>query len=136
MSDLRAYRIGWWTHRWWPRKIMLRGLTLGHDPYDRKTPRIFYAKRIWIEFARHCPWRLRSIGGFPSRNTPHRPWQCEADGCRFARRAFTAESARRKMQRDVDHTTGAVTGYPIDSPWQLRRTARANAAAVRRKTTP
>lgn len=51
---------------------------------------------------------------------------------RFARRSFSRHGAERKMQRDFDLATGAVTGYPIDSPWQLRRLARANTRHIKR----
>ena len=53
---------------------------------------------------------------------PHRPWQASAAGvdCQFARRGWTAKQARRRMERDVAYAVGAVTGYPIESPAQLR----------------
>lgn len=90
-----AYRIGWWTHQWWPRKVMLVCLLTGKQPRpsaatgSRKAHRSYYVK--------HILRRLRMI------RRPHRPWQAEADVCRFARRAFTAKGAARKMARDVEH---------------------------------
>jgi hypothetical protein len=32
---------------------------------------------------------------------PHRPWQAEARGVRYARRSFTARGAERKVTRDA-----------------------------------
>lgn len=132
MIELRPYRIGWWTHRWWPRMAMLRCLWRGRDPQDRPARRVYYVRTIWEEFAKKFPGRVVVPGRFARRNWPHRPWQCEAEGCQFARRAFTKEGAARKMLRDLEHAEGLVTGHPIDSPWQLRRRAKANARAVRR----
>jgi hypothetical protein len=121
---IKPYRIGWWTHRWWPDKGLLMCIATGNqlspraDNGDRHVGR-----RPFFEVAVR---RLRLI------RRPHRPWQAEADGTpMFARRAFTPAGAAAKMQHDIDHTTGVVTGHPIDSPWQLRRLARANAERVR-----
>lgn len=120
MTPIDSYRIGWWTHRWWPTMALLRGLLLGVNPSGRKARRRYYAGAIIR--------RLRLI------RRPHRPWQAETnDGtCRFARRAFTRKAAALKVYDDWKHARGLITGHPIDSPYQLRRTARANAKAVRR----
>jgi hypothetical protein len=120
-----SYRIGWWTHRWWPTAGLLRCLVTGRqlspraDNGSRQVPRRAVTRTIVR--------RLRLI------RRPHRPWQAEAEGeLRFCRRALTAAGAEAKMRHDLAHTAGLLTGYPIDSPWQLRRLARANAARVRK----
>lgn len=88
-----AYRIGWWTHKWWPRKTLLWCLLIGKQPLpaaatgSRKASRWYYVKTI----AR----RLKMI------RRPHRPWQAEitVPGCSCnARRAFTADGAVKRVQ--------------------------------------
>jgi len=116
--DVETYRIGWWTHRWWPHPWALRSAITGRTPkLGKKASRIWYLRVTWRQ--------LRSL------RRPHRPWQAEAEGVRFCRRAFTAEGARRKMLRDVEVAYGVVTGYHLASPWQLRHEAKANAREIR-----
>lgn len=123
-----VYRIGWWTHRWWPTRALVEGLLTGKqlspraDTGSRHVGRIVFLKTM----VRH----LRLV------RRPHRPWQAEVEGLQFARRAFTAAGAKRKIQYDRDLASGWVTGHSIDSPWQLRRTARANARAIRMARKP
>lgn len=113
LSASEPYRIGWWTHRWWPTTLMLRCLVRGRDPQGRRTRRWYYVTTI----AR----RLRML------QRPHRPWQSEAPlHCEFARRGITAASAQRKMQRDVDQ----YLLHDEPSPWQQRKAA---ARASRRR---
>lgn len=59
--------------------------------------------------SRYKPWRIR------------RPWQSESETERFARRAFTAQGAQRKMTQDIIHRER--TGKP--SLWQRWRKLRA-----------
>lgn len=92
-----AYRIGWWTHQWWPSRVILRCLLTGKQPSPRadngtrKASRAYYVRLITSQMR-----RLKA---------PHRPWQSEAEGpaTQFARRSFTAAGAQQAMQRDVDH---------------------------------
>jgi hypothetical protein len=63
----------------------------------------------------HIGWRPRLYRG-----RPRRPWQSEDGIDRFARRAFTAKGAERKMLRDLQHRQR--TGSP--SLWQRWMTFR------------
>ena len=86
-----VYRIGWWTHRWWPTRHILRGLLTGHQP----TPRAdngdtFVGRRKYLPDLWH---RLTLI------RRPHRPWQAEWDGCQRAPRAWTRNGALAKALR-------------------------------------
>ena len=107
------YRIGWWTHKWWPSKPLLIGLLTGNQPSPRAdNGSRFVGRRKFIEPIWRRLTKLRR---------PHRPWQAEAPGehgCRFARRALTAKGAERKMIRDLDHLW--LMAEP--SPWQRRKT--------------
>lgn len=117
-TAVTPYRIGWWTHQWWPRKVMLVCFLIGKQPQpsaatgSRKAHRSYYAK--------HMLRRLRMI------RRPHRPWQAEADVCRFARRAFTADGAVRKMTRDVEHllATGRQSWHQRRKLWSVRTRCR------------
>lgn len=96
-----AYRIGWWTHRWWPRLVLLRCLVTARQPDGRPATRRYYLGVILRD--------LRRL------KRPHRPWQCEAEGpaTLFARRSFTPRGAVRSMTRDVEHylRTGEASRY-------------------------
>lgn len=110
-DDLHAYRIGWWTHRWWPRWVMVKGALLGRQPSpaangSRKAPRAHYVRAMLRD--------LRKI------RRPHRPWQAEYEDCRWAPRAFTADGVRRKAERDRAYQE--ATGQW--SPWIQRRVVR------------
>lgn len=87
------YRIGWWTHRWWPTRAILVGAVTGNQP----SPRADNGSRF---VGRRVYWRLivRDLGYI---RRPHRPWQSEALGGFNARRGFTAAGAERKMLADV-----------------------------------
>jgi hypothetical protein len=85
-----AYRIGWWTHKWWPTRHLLRPAILGRvvladgSIRARRKP---YWQALWR--------RIRLI------RRPHRPWQAEvvtADCSCNARRAFTADGATKRVQ--------------------------------------
>lgn len=102
--ETRPYRIGWWTHPWWPRKVILRCFVTGRQPDGKRVRRRGYL----ADMARNLKLVRR----------PHRPWQSEAPSLwLFARRAFTAEGARRKMVRDYDYAV--LHGRP--SPYQRWR---------------
>jgi hypothetical protein len=115
-ETVSCYRIGWWTHRWWPTRRLLRALVTGKQSAGRVDR--FRLLKLMVR-------NLRLI------RRPHRPWQAEAEGLQFARRAFTAEGAKRKIRYDLHLSTGWVTGHPIDAAWQLRRLAKANDRAIR-----
>lgn len=108
------YRIGWWTHAWWPTRPLLIGLLTGNQPSPRAGNGQRFVGRRW--FVKPIMSRLRKI------RRPHRPWQSEAptQATQFARRALTAAGAERKMLTDVEHA--ALHGEP--SPYQARRTRR------------
>jgi hypothetical protein len=104
--ETKPYRIGWWTHAWWPTWTLLRCLVTGRQADGQRAPRRAFAEVLG-----------RRLGSF---RRPHRPWQSEAPTwCRTARRGFTATGAQRKMERDVLAYLG--TGQP--SRWQRRRAA-------------
>lgn len=84
-TGLIAYRIGFWTHCWWGRKAMWKGLLLVRDPHGRKASRTYYAKNIVK--------RLKLI------RRPHRPWQAETDNVVWAARAWTKKGAENKVRR-------------------------------------
>lgn len=114
-NPYRAYRIGWWTHRWWPTRALVVGLITGNQLSRRgDNGSRFVGRRKFVKRIASRARRLRR---------PHRPWQAEAtdDGVRFARRSFTAAGAERRIRGDVAHQLRR--GEP--SPWQRRRTARA-----------
>jgi hypothetical protein len=105
-----AYRIGWWTHKWWPRKALLWCLLIGKQPTpaaatgSRKASRWYYVRTI----AR----RLKMI------RRPHRPWQAEIavrDCSCNARRAFTATGAARRVKRLHARRMGTIPlpGMPV-----------------------
>lgn len=105
----RPYRIGWWTHAWWPRRELLKGLVTGNQPTPRADGgRRFVGRR---RFVKPIVDRLRRI------RRPHRPWQAESDEGWIARRAFTPAGAERKILRDVEH----YHRYGIASPYQYWR---------------
>lgn len=106
-----AYRIGWWTHSWWPTWALVSGLVSGNLPSTRVGGGGRFVGRR--QFLATITRRVRLL------RRPHRPWQAEAEGVavRFARRALTATGAERKILRDVEHLL--MTGSP--SFWQRRR---------------
>lgn len=82
-----AYRIGWWTHKWWPTWQLLRGLATGRQPGGERVKRKNYGAVLW-----------RRAKQF---RRPHRPWQAEISmaGCSCnARRAFTADGAAKRVK--------------------------------------
>lgn len=119
--DTQPYRIGWWTHAWWPTRALLGGLITGRHLVVRVGAEAATGGRPYVgrgRFLKAIRRRLRLI------RRPHRPWQAESDradlGLMFARRAFTAAGAERKIVADVHHVV--VTGLP--SPYQYLRLAR------------
>jgi len=110
----RPYRIGYWTHRWWPSRAQVAGLLTGNQPSpradngSRRVGRAGYAKDT-----------LRKLTLI---RRPHRPWQAESAGTWFARRAFTASKAEGKILADEFH----YLCYGQPSPWQRRRLAKKN----------
>lgn len=114
--DVVAYRIGWWTHKWWPTQALILGLLTGNQPSRRAdNGRRFVGRRRFIA---PIVSRLRKI------RRPHRPWQAEPvedPGFWFCcRRALTASGAERKMRADLRH---AIEHAEL-SPWQRRYLAR------------
>lgn len=88
MNGYVSYGIGWWTHRWWPRRAIVRCLAVGRDPDGRPVPRRAYLRVVLRD--------LRLI------RRPHRPWQAEntLDGCSCnAARALTPQGAVRAAAR-------------------------------------
>jgi hypothetical protein len=88
-----AYRIGWWTHKWWPtRELLWRALT-GRVTVDTIHPVTVRSSR---KAYRQALWRrVRLI------RRPHRPWQAEmaVPGCSCnARRALTADGAVKRAK--------------------------------------
>lgn len=115
-DGIDVYRIGFWTHRWWPRKASLYGLLTGSQiGFHGATPPPGWSR-----------WRIRkSHGRTILRNLklirrPHRPWQAEYDECRWCPRAWTAQGARRKAERDLAYQR--VTGRW--APWIQRKVRR------------
>ena len=117
MVTYAAYRIGWWTHRWWPRRALVVGLLTGQQASPRADngSRFVGRRVIARELRRQIVRDLRML------RRPHRPWQAEASDLRFARRAFTAPGAEHKIETDVEHQRRY--GHP--SPWQHRQMRRA-----------
>lgn len=106
MENLHAYRIGLWTHRWWPRASLLRCLLRGAQPDGRRAPRVKYLHTIQRD--------LRLI------RRPHRPWQAEYDSCCWCPRSWTKAGALRKAERDLAYQQ--ATGQW--SPWIRRKVHR------------
>ena len=102
-TDVYVYRIGWWTHRWWPSSWVLGCLFRGRQPNGRKVSRVRYLRTILRDLK-----RIRF---------PHRPWQSEYDDCRWCRRGWTAEQVRRLATADLHYQQR--TGQW--SPWVSRR---------------
>lgn len=116
-GETDAYRIGWWTHRWWPRSYNLYGLLTG----CQRSPRADNGSRR----VGRAVWLRQIVNDLRLIRWPHRPWQAESEQCRFARRAFTASGARRKILRDeVAAQAGGLSRH------QSRRTRSARARAV------
>jgi hypothetical protein len=109
-----AYRIGWWTHRWWPRMVILRCLLTARQPDGRPATRRYYLGVVLRD--------LRRL------KRPHRPWQAEDESGqhRFARRAFTSEGAVRLMARDVAfyERTGRKSLYQRRCLWWVQTRCR------------
>lgn len=109
-----SYRIGWWTHAWWPTRPLLVGLLTGNQLSPRAdNGRRFVGRRSFVRPVLSRLWKIRR---------PHRPWQAEAsDVSRFCRRALTAAGAERKMRADAAH----VLLHGVPAPWQQRRARKA-----------
>jgi len=110
-TNVDAYRIGWWTHAWWPTRALLVGLLTGKQPSPRADNGSRYVGRR--AFVAPIIRRLRKLG------RPHRPWQAEPESLAwhvFCRRALTARGAERKMRADVAH----YQEYGEPSRWQRR----------------
>jgi hypothetical protein len=105
----RPYRIGWWTHAWWPSKHLLVGLATGNQPSRRADNGSRYVGRH--RFVDPLLRRLRLL------RRPHRPWQAESGEGWFCRRAFTPTGAERKIVRDMEH----FRRYGVMSPYQYWR---------------
>lgn len=113
IGPTKPYRIGWWTHRWWPTRPLLAGLLTGNQPSRRAdNDSRFVGRRKFIAPIVSRARKLRR---------PHRPWQAESDLCRFARRGFTPAAAQRKIQADEAH----MQRYAQPSAYQLYRAIRA-----------
>ncbi len=116
MSDghdlVTTYRIGWWTHNWWPTKALLVGLVTGRQPSRRADNGSRFVGRRY--FIAPILSRLKRIG------RPHLPWQAEPTddpGQWFrCRRGLTRESAKQLMLDDLIH----VLQHGARSPWQQR----------------
>lgn len=111
-DDLHAYRIGYWTHRWWPTRALLVGLLTGNQP----SPRADNGSRF-VGRRKYVPIIARQLTEI---RRPHRPWQAEYDGCRWAPRGWTKAGVLRKAERDRQHmrTTGEW------APWIQRKVRR------------
>lgn len=115
----RPYRIGWWTHAWWPTQRLVAGLLTGKQSAPSADGRRHRIGRR--RFAEPLLRRLRSI------RCPHRPWQAESDALWFARRSFTAAGAERKVLADVAHHERHGLPSPYQY-WRLLRKARRHAS--------
>lgn len=108
-NDLHAYRIGYWTHRWWPLRAQLVGLITGNQQSPRADNGSRYVgRRVWVKPILRNLKRIRR---------PHRPWQAEYEDCRWCRRAWTKAGALRKAESDRRHML--ATGEW--SPWIQRK---------------
>lgn len=112
-SGIDAYRIGYWTHRWWPRAFTLRQVVTGEQQHFRDP--IHRTRKTRNSVRRDAVQRIvRDLGKI---RRPHRPWQAEYEDCRWCPRAWTAEGARKRAARDLAYQQ--ATGQW--APWIQRR---------------
>jgi hypothetical protein len=111
-DGIDTYRIGFWTHHWWPRKQILICLLTGKQP----SPRADNGKR----FVGRRPYVRVILRDLKLIRRPHRPWQAEYENCRWCPRAWTSEGARRKAERDLAYQRN----HDLWAPWIQRKVRR------------